>query len=155
MMEREFIAATRDYAGLGFAIRLQDEGHDVVLATNPDEETIRDPERLRAFNLVGNGMIPKASLAESMDERENRRDWYWVWDANHSVAENELFRAGGFRVLGGGGYADRMEHDRAACLEFTSVHGLNAPPTFPFSGAEGEEASLRPVLRSVAAGFWH
>ena len=132
----KFIVATKDYAGLGFAIRLQDEGHDVVLATNPDEETTRDPEKLRAFHLVGDGMIPKVFLPAIVGERESRRDWYWIWDANHSVEENESLRAGGFRVLGGGEYADRMEHDRAACLEFTSAYGLNAPPTFPFSGAE-------------------
>ncbi|MDQ6698879.1 MAG: hypothetical protein M3Z36_01685 [Acidobacteriota bacterium] len=61
----KFIVATRDYAGLGFAIRLQDEGHDVILATNADEQTIRAPERLCAFNLVGDGMVPKASLTQS------------------------------------------------------------------------------------------
>src|SRR6476469_65798 len=41
-----FIVTNCDYSGLGFATRLQDEGHEVLLATNPPEAD-RTPERLR------------------------------------------------------------------------------------------------------------
>ena len=50
-----FIVVTRDYSGLGFAVRLQDEGHDVILATSPSEEDQADPGRMQCFNLVGQG----------------------------------------------------------------------------------------------------
>jgi phosphoribosylamine-glycine ligase len=42
-------------------------------------------------------------------------------------------RAEGFHVLGGGWFAETMEHDRVASLEFTSRYGLKPPPSFSFS----------------------
>lgn len=134
----KFVVATKDYAGLGFAIRLQDEGHQVILATQPDPEDVRGPIRRQVFDLVGNGMVTKQPLHEVIARRAQHRDWYWIWDFNHNVPENELLRSEGFKVLGGGEFANRMEHDRAACLEFTSAYGLQAPPSFPFS--EPQEA---------------
>jgi len=127
-----FLIATADYSGLGFAVRLQDEGHEAILVTNPPEPVLKDPERLRRYELVGANMVTKAPLAEMMARREDFRDAYWIWDHNHSVRENEELRAGGFKVLGGGEYAYRMEHDRGACLEQVAVYGLLAPPSVRF-----------------------
>src|SRR3954464_10675190 len=127
-----FVIATADYSGLGFAVRLQDEGHEAILATNPPEPVLVDAECLRRYDLVGSNMVPKVRLPELMTRRADFQDAYWIWDHNHSVRENEELRAGGFRVLGGGEYAYRMEHDRAACLEQTAVHGLLAPPSVRF-----------------------
>ncbi len=127
-----FVIATRDYSGLGFAIRIQDEGHDVVLATNPPEETAADPECLRRYELVGQNTVPKQPLSELIARRAEFKDAYWVWDHNHSVKENETLRAEGFKLLGGGEYAYKMEHDRAACLEHAAVYGLIAPPSTRF-----------------------
>ena len=129
----KFVVATKDYAGLGFAIRLKDEGHEVVLGTNPGEEDQADPERLKAFDLVGTGMVDKAPLADLMSRREQMRDWYWIWDFNHAVDQNETLRAEKFKVLGGGHHANMMEHDRPACLEFAATYGLEAPASFPFT----------------------
>lgn len=100
--------------------------------TNPAAEDLADP-RKRVFDLVGQGMVSKSPLADIMARREEKRDWYWIWDFNYSVPENELLRSEGFKVLGGGEFADKMEHDRAACLAFTSTYGLEPPPSFPFS----------------------
>jgi phosphoribosylamine-glycine ligase len=128
-----FIIATKDFAGLGFATHLQDEKHDIIVATNPSSGDRDDPERRRAFDLVGSGIVPKRPLAQLMAERASYRDAYWIWDHNHSVEENELLRAEGFRVLGGGRHANTMEHDRAACLEFAAAYGLDSPPSSLFS----------------------
>lgn len=128
----KFIVATRDHAGLGFAMRLQAEGNEVVLAVNPDPGDVRDPVRRAAFDRVGDGLVTRESLASLLARRESLRDWYWVWDFNHSVDENETLRREGFRVLGGGAYANRMEHDRAHCLEFVSRYGLASPESFAF-----------------------
>lgn len=127
----KFVIATRDYAGLGFAIRLQDEGHQVLLATNPTEEDRDNP----AYALVGQNIVEKIDFREAVSKRDSMRDWYWVWDFNHAVEENETLRAEGFKVVGGGRHADTMEHDRAACLEFASTYGLDAPPSHAFSAA--------------------
>ena len=56
----KFVVVTRDYAGLGFAIRLKDEGHSVLLATNPSDEDTSDPDRKKSYELVGEGMVDKS-----------------------------------------------------------------------------------------------
>lgn len=124
----KFVIASAFYTGLGFALRLQDEGHDVVLAHGrPDDRRHAD-----RFVLVGNGLVPKRPLADVIAERARYRDWLFIWDENHSVAENELLRSEGFGVLGGGGYADTMEHDRDACLRLVRQYGVQTPPSFAF-----------------------
>ena len=127
----KFVVVTKWFTGLGFAMRLQDEGHDVELAV-----VGIDDQRLQArYALVANGLVTKRTLAEVMAGRDRRRDAYFVWDENHSVEENECLRGEGFKVFGGGRYADVMEHDRDRCLDFVGRYGLQAPPSFAFAEA--------------------
>lgn len=123
-----FVIATCHFAGLGFALRLRDEGHDVLVAYGG----IDDRRATCAYDMVGNGLVEKRPLREVIDDRHRYKHAYWVWDENHSVAENELLRREGFKVLGGGRYADTMEHDRDACLAFVARYGLMPPPSFGF-----------------------
>jgi hypothetical protein len=123
-----FIVVTKWFTGLGFALRLREEGHEVVVAV----VGIDDQRLLARYDLVGRGLIDRRPLAEVLRERERWRDAYWIWDENHSVEENETLRREGFRVFGGGRYADTMEHDREACLRFVGEHGLEAPPSHRF-----------------------
>jgi phosphoribosylamine-glycine ligase len=123
-----FIIATLHYAGLGFALRLSEEGHDVIVGYCGTT----DRRTCEAYELVGNGLVAKQPLAELLADRQSHRDAYWIWDENHSVEENELLRREGFRVFSGGRFADTMEHDRDACLAFVEKHGLRPPPSFAF-----------------------
>ena len=126
-----FVIATLHYSGLGFALRLLDEGHEVVVAHGAV-----DDRRLTArHDLLGQELLDRRPLAELIADRARYRDAYWVWDENHSVDENELLRAEGFRVLCGGRYPDVMEHDRDACLAFVERHGLVPPPSHAFEAA--------------------
>ncbi len=123
-----FIIATLHFSGLGFAVRLQDEGHEVLMAWRPIED-----RRLQARHArLGEGLVPRRPFAELFDDRESFRDALWVWDENHSPDENEVLRAEGFQVLGGGRYPDTMEHDRDAALRFVNEYGLQPPPSEPF-----------------------
>jgi len=131
----KFVIATADHAGLGFALRLQDEGHEVVMALNPTVAVRSDASSRDAFARVGQGMVARECLGSLLERRESLRDACWIWDGNHSVEENELLRGERFRVLCGGRYADRMEHDRAACVEFVSRYGLPVPPSHSFEEA--------------------
>src|SRR6476469_2026589 len=126
-----FVVATQYFTGLGFALRLQDEGHDVTVAY----AGIDDRRTVGCYDLVGNGLVRKLPLRDVMDDRHRYQAAYWIWDENHSVAENELLRREGFKVFGGGEYADRMEHDRDACLAFVAKYGLEPPPSFSFDAA--------------------
>ena len=127
-----FIIATSYFAGLGFALRLQDEGHEVLVAVRG----IDDRRASANYQRVGDGLVAKRELREVMQDRERYRDAIWLWDENHSVAENELLRREGFRVFGGGSYADRMEHDRDACLAFVERFALRPPPSYAFEDPE-------------------
>jgi hypothetical protein len=103
-----FVIATSDYSGFGFATRNQDEGHEVILATNPPAHALADAECLRRYDLVGQNMVTKQRLCDVITRRAELKDAYWVWDHNHAVEENETLRSEGFKVLGGGQYAYRM-----------------------------------------------
>ena len=133
-----FVVATLHFAGLGFALRLQEEGHEVIVAPAGTEDR-RLEDR---YALVGNGMVTKRPLVDVIADRSALRDAYWIWDENHSVEENELLRAEGYKVLGGGRYPDTMEHDREACLTLVGAYGLQPPPSFAFTDAA---AALRMV----------
>jgi len=124
-----FVVVTKWFTGLGFAMRLRDEGHEVELAV----VGIEDQRQQARYALVGNGLLPKRTLAEVVADRSRSRDAYFVWDENHSVEENECLRQEGFKVFGGGRYPEVMEHDRDACLEFVGRYGLQAPPSHPFA----------------------
>ena len=140
----KFVVASAFYSGLGFAIRLQDEGHEVLLATGEPD----DRRRSENFSLVGNGLVRKRPLRDVIAERDRYRDWIFVWDENHSVEANEQLRSDGFRVFGGGRYADAMEHDREACVNLVSRYGLRPPASFGF---ETVDDALR-FLDQDAAG---
>ena len=124
-----FVVVTKWFTGLGFAMRLRDEGHEVELAV----VGIEDQRQQARYALVGNGLLPKRTLAEVVADRSRSRDAYFVWDENHSVEENECLRQEGFKVFGGGRYPEVMEHDRDACLEFVGRYGLQAPRSHPFA----------------------
>src|SRR5690242_14671073 len=83
-----FVIPTAFFAGLGFAMRLQEEGHEVVLAPRG----IHDRRLESRYALPGNGILTKRPLAEVVADRATYRDAIWIWDENHSVEENELLR---------------------------------------------------------------
>ncbi len=133
-----FIIATSYFAGLGFALRLIDEGHEVIVGVRG----IDDRRSARCYDLVGNGLVTKRPLRDLLHDRQRYHDAIWIWDENHSVEENELLRREGFQVFGGGRYADTMEHDRDACLSFVDRYGLVPPPSHAFDDAEQALAFL-------------
>src|SRR4051812_46934969 len=90
--QMRFILATSYFAGLGFALRLKEEGHEVIVAVRG----IEDRRAAEAYALVGNGLVTKIRLAEIVQDRARYRDAIWIWDENHSVDESELLRAEGF-----------------------------------------------------------
>jgi phosphoribosylamine-glycine ligase len=141
-----FVVATHHFAGLGMALRLQEEGHDVLVASAGTD----DRRLAECYDLVGRGLVPRQSLAEAMRDRARWRDAHWIWDENHSVAENEQLRGEGFRVFGGGRYADTMEHDRDACLRFVGEYGLRPPPSVAF---DRPEDALRHLDANPATAF--
>jgi hypothetical protein len=82
-------------------MRLQEEGHRLVLGIQRANEDIRASA---AFQAVGRNLVGREPLADLLSRRDELR--YWVWNGDHSVRENELLRSEGFRVFGGGLFPD-------------------------------------------------
>ena len=78
----QFVVVTKWFTGLGFAMRLQVEGHDVELAI----AGIDDQRQQARYALVGNGLVPKRTLAEVMAQRAAMRGSTWAMRATSSVS---------------------------------------------------------------------
>ncbi|HEU5173475.1 MAG TPA: hypothetical protein VFT96_01895, partial [Gemmatimonadaceae bacterium] len=76
MAPLRFVLATQHYAGLGFAMRLLDEGHDVLVA----HADIDDRRLAPRHALLGQGLLERRPIGDVMRDRERYRDAYWVWD---------------------------------------------------------------------------
>ena len=74
----KFVIVSQDWSGLGFAKRLQDEGFEILCASQPKE----NEDRLDEFELVGEGMINKIPFQELWKDRNKYRDYIWLWDGN-------------------------------------------------------------------------
>ena len=73
---RKFVVVSKDMSGLGFC--LLNKSDTVIIARNPDEETRKDPDKLKQFNNVGKGMVDVWDLKDVMAVRKEMRDWYFV-----------------------------------------------------------------------------
>ena len=103
-----FIVATHHYAGLGFALRLQQEGHDVVLAPSG----IDDRRASESYDLVGQGLGPKVPLPELVLTSGHYDDVLIAtaygetipsaWSAAMASARAVKFPGRSFRIDGGG-----------------------------------------------------
>lgn len=139
---KKFVVVTKDYSGLGWATKLQDEGNKVIVAYKPDPDEFKTDQDQEAFDLVGNGLITKFPLDNIMKKRKEMKDWYWIWDANQNVPEAETLKKEGFKVFEGGKFNDQMEHDRDFALKFAKKYGLESPASFPFTDAKQAIAFL-------------
>ena len=127
-MPRKFILVTRDWSGMGFALDERNKGDTVIVAVNPDYEKLEKDGELDKFNNIGEGLVKRFDLEDVMKNRAKFKDWYWVWDGNHSVDENELLRKEGFKVANGGKLSFQMENDREYGIELAEkTFGIESP----------------------------
>lgn len=134
---RKYILVTDTFAGLGFAdehITKHPEG-EVIIAYGFDEskmEKDKAKEQWEQYDKVGEGIVETFRMDKIMKNREEYRDWYWVFDGNHNVEENELLRKEGFKVVFGGEFCNKLENDREFGNEFAEECGLFSPDTHDF-----------------------
>jgi phosphoribosylamine-glycine ligase len=132
---RKFVLVTKDFSGLGFA--LLNKSDKVIIAKNPDKEKFEDkPEEKEMFDNIGKGLVKSFDLADIMKNREKFREWYFVFDGNHSVEENELLREEGFKVGLGGELPFKMENDREFGIELAEKYDIESPLWDEFDDAE-------------------
>jgi phosphoribosylamine-glycine ligase len=126
---RQFVVVTKDYSGLGWAKKLQEEGETVTLAVqNPEDK----PDHKKQFDQVATGWVEKVELSTAVNTLQSDNT-YWIFSENCFVEEAEKLRKAGQKVFGTSTLSDRMEHDREYAVDIAEQSGLQSPPTHPFT----------------------
>lgn len=132
---RKFVLVSSDMSGLGFAVQeIEKNGSEVIVAYKPKSEI--DPDKLDAYEIQGKNILTSLPLDTIMENREEYRDYYWVWDGNHNWEEGETLRQEGFKVFGGSKFQYDLENDREFGLQFAESAGLVSPPFEEFTSPQ-------------------
>lgn len=137
--KKTFVIVTKDFSGLGFALKLKNEGSNVLMVTAMTDEEDKTEE----FKKIGDGLILKLTIEKARKIKNKLKHAYWIWDANHNTDFSEELRKEGFTVLGGDEFSDKMEHDRAYATQIVHKAGIKTPETFEFSDAQAGIAFLQ------------
>jgi len=120
-----FVSETGD--GIGFAVRLRQDGHVVRV-------WIRDQNA----KSVGDGLVEKVGDLEDLVNDAVAGEDIFVFDVTSNGLVADLLRDRGFAVLAGSSLADHLERDRAFGKQVMQDAGIDVPETFSFdSFAEG------------------
>lgn len=115
-----FNLVSKDGDGVGFAIRLQNEGHDVRVFIDAEAATP-----------IGDNLVPKVgSIHDFLVDAKLDEDVF-IFDTSGDGLVADAIRGMGFPVLGGCAIADRLERDREFGLKVMSTCG------------DGETSSIR------------
>ncbi len=125
---KKFIIVTKDFSGLGWAKRFQDEGADVIVAYELD----KDDEKKDEAKKMGEGMFEVVDFKTIFKDRDSYTDHLWLFDMNIFSEEATTLRNEEFVVFGGQELSDKLEHDRNFATDTMEEYGLESPPTEEF-----------------------
>ena len=136
IIPKKIILVTSDWSGLGFALdkRIKERNVGIIIAYKPEDEI--DDDCLESYEIQGQGLVETQSLDDVFYDREDYRDYYWIFDGNHNVDIGEQLIAEGFKVFGGTEFTFKLENDREFGVEFAESCGLHSPETHDFSSVE-------------------
>lgn len=133
---RKFCLVTKDFSGLGFALDSRNKNDQIIIARNPDMDKFKDkPDDFEKFNNIGKGLVEILDLKDVMSKRSAMKDYFFVFDSNNSVDQNEQLRREGYRVCLGGKEAFRLENDRAYAIRLAESLGMPSPDWKEFKSA--------------------
>ena len=127
---RQFVIVTKDFSGLGWAKKLQEEGETVTVATDFEEED--DPELRKQMKKVGTDWIDVLQLSEAFNTLRTDQT-YWIFTENNFPQEADRLRRQGQKVFGTSMLSEKLEHDRQYATQVAKDAGLPSPPTHEFS----------------------
>lgn len=107
-----FNLISKDGDGIGFAIRLQDEGHEVRAFIDAEAATP-----------VGDGLVPKVGSIHDMLVDASTEDDVFIFDTSGDGLLADYLRQRGFNVVGACPIADRLERDREFGLNVMATCG--------------------------------
>lgn len=133
-INRQFVIVTKDFSGLGWAKKLQEEGEIVTIAAMFEEED--DPKVLKAMKKVGKGWLKVLPLSTAVNTLQSDNT-YWIFAENVAVDVAKKLIAAGQKVFPKSiELGERMEHDRQYGVEIAEKAGLESPPTHEFGSLE-------------------
>ena len=133
--DRQFVIVTKDFSGLGWAKKLQEEGETVTLAHRWSPKAETDPKDRQRYDQIGKGWLTTMELSEAL--RTLRTDsTYWIFAENNFPEEADALRAQGQKVFGTSALSNKLEHDRHYAIEVADEHGLPSPPCESFSSRQ-------------------
>ncbi len=119
----KFLLRTGCGESLPIALRLMDEGNEVVFALSEEAD--------RTYAKIGENLVLK-------DEFKKRIDWAdcVIFDSNifQLPREAELCRSKGIPTIGASELSGQLENDRAFAVEVAQQVGLNVPDYEEFAG---------------------
>src|SRR5947207_8459176 len=113
--------------------RLLREGHAVRMFTFNKES-----------KLVGDGLVPKAPTGIP------RKGELVIFDTTGFGREADRLRRGGWKVISGGVFADRLEYDRGFGIQVMRDAGIPVPETHEFKTANEARTFLKQQPRASA-----
>lgn len=130
--DRQWVVVTKDFSGLGWAKKLQEEGERVTVAHQCPETEAKDK---KLYANVGKGWLNTLPLSEAI--RTLRTDTtYWVFAENNFPEEADKLRAQGQKVFGTSKQTSQLEHDRQFAVDVAAECGLESPATHEFSSRQ-------------------
>jgi len=125
---RTFLLVNLSGDWLSVAQRLKEEGEKILFW--------RAAKTLKGGDNTGKGIIDEDEFVEDYYEvlkKVPKSDLYILVDDNGRGDEFDFIRKAGYKVIGTGGFCDKIEYDRTYGTELMNKIGLNTPKTFSFS----------------------
>jgi len=121
MMNGKFLIYSTEGWGWNIAPLLKEFGHEAVVYVANEE-----------IKHVGDGLCDKVDDWREVLSKDRYREWIVVWDNIGHGEVADMLRREGWRVFGGGKFADKLEKDREFGRQFAERAGLKTPPTQTF-----------------------
>jgi phosphoribosylamine---glycine ligase len=120
----KFLLRTGCGESLPIALRLMDEGNEVVFAISEDAD--------KTYAKIGEGMVIKGEFKKALEWAD-----CVIFDSNifQLPKEAEMCRSKGIPTLGSSELSGRLENDRAFAVETANFVGLNVPEYEEFTGS--------------------
>lgn len=138
---------------VGLALRLKNEGHDVMFWCDPGTEKDSSVGRLK---LCGKGLVPVthswAYLLAWAKEHALRSPTIMVFEGSRMGDKADAARRAGIHVIGSGKFCDRLEADRLFGFKIAEEAGCSLPPYEDFKTISDAIAFARTL--GDTATFW-
>ena len=167
----KFIIFTNEYSGLPLGLRLQEEGHTVLMALIepqmaeekyqlPKDKEAKEKEQkaMEYLKLNGTGLIKREwakHITNYLCQKDLQDETYIIFDQIYGFKYGELLRKKGYKVWGGTRLGYQLEHEREKTLLLLSRLGINVPrkKEFPTNSADQGIEFLRQIQDRILFAF--